>query len=284
MPPARQEPSGSPAGQRTVPFRRAIGPSAGDYSAGVGDVPYTVFAVPVVIVVAFALAMLWRRRMLNRIQRDFGELLLGDLARRLRLNIVEGDPDLNLATIHLTHDWTQYTPTGSRYRRLAGDGTKLTRVRLLGEPYGHPTEFVYHERTDAEQSVSSTTLRTWFECRLSVGVPVAFPPFEIVLAKPARHLEAEPELPLPPVPFGDPGLDATLRLCSSEPAVGPVLAPAAAPLVSFGFVHIVGQDGLLSAVSTRSGSGVAVAHLEQAQAVLERMAQLLTAGPARRPN
>ena len=228
-----------------------------------GGIPTVTYFVPVLVVVVMVILLVQRRFVVKRMQREYGHFRLADLAHRLRLNVVEGDPELNMALVN-----TYYTTEA--------------RVRMLGEPYGHPTEFVFYSRTEQERHVSSTTIHNWFDCRLRIQVPVAFPAFEIVPRRQKRSTEIPPELSLPGASFGDPNLDAVLSLMSAEPGVGPVLAGAAADLIRFGHVHVQGCDGMLSFVLNRTGYLAGLGHLAEAQQVLERMARGLAAGPAHR--
>lgn len=228
-----------------------------------GDIPVVTYLVPVLVVVVLAALLVQRRLVVARTQRQYGHFRLADLAHRLRLNVVEGDPELNMALVNAYY-------------------TTEARVRLLGEPYGHPTEFVFYTRSEQERHVSSTTIHTWFDCRLRIQVPVAFPAFEIVPRRQKRSTEIRPELSLPGTSFGDAGLDGVLSLMSAEPGVGPVLAEAAAELVRFGYLHVQGSGGMLSFLLNRTGYLAGLGHLEEAQQVLERMARSLTAGPAHR--
>ncbi len=248
-----------------------------------GNIPVVTYLIPVLVVVVMIILLIQRRAIVGRTQRMYGHFRLADLAQRLRLNIVEGDPEANMMMMTGYYEAGQkFEPTGGAYARMTGKGTKTVRVRMLGEPYGHPTEFVYHSRTDVDPGVSQTTYTTWFDCRLTIQVPVRFPAFEIVpRAQQKRGFEIRPEKPMPPASFGDPALDATLALTTSEPAVGPVLAPAAAAMAHFTYVHVLGSDGMVSFLLNRTGYTAGMHYLEEAQRVLEQMVGSLAAGPRR---
>jgi len=225
--------------------------------------------------------------MLTITNRLYAQYRVANMAQRMGLTIAEGNPKLNLMNAFPLHNFKMGTGTGgSRLSRLFNE-TKETKVRLVGAPHGRPTEFVYHRREDTKDRLLVVTTESWFECRLSLQVPVAFPEFEIVRRSPALRvagvygIKARPELPLPPQPFGKPDLDRKLVLTTAEPRLGPALACAVGGLTPLEFVHVQGRDDALHWLATEEGSALAIRRMVEAQGVLERIADVL-AGPVRR--
>ena len=233
------------------------------------------YLAPLAVIVALSFPLL-AMAITNRL---YAQYRVANLAQRMGLTIAEGNPKLNMVNAFPIHNFK--LGTGSW---LSRNTTKETKVRLVGAPRGRPTQFVYHRREEIRDGLLVVTTKSWFECRLSVQVPVAFPEFEIVRRHPHMGIygpKARPELPLPPQPFGKPELDRKLVLTTAEPRLGPALVRAVGGLVPLEFVHVQGRDGDLHWLATEEASMHAVRRLPEAQQVLERIADVL-AGPEQR--
>jgi hypothetical protein len=240
---------------------------------------YFLYLVPLIVLFPFV-AMAITNRL-------YAQYRLDNMAQRMGLTIAEGDPKLNMMNAIPAHNVKAGTAVGSSWLSRFMNTTTETKVRLVGAPYGHPTEFVYLRRHDTKDRVLVITTESWFECRLSVQCPVAFPEFEIVRRRPHMGLygpKAGPELPLPPQPFGKPELDRKLVLTTAEPRLGPALAPAVVGLMPLEFVHVQGRDGAIHWLATEEASPYAVRRLPEAQRVLERIADALAGPVERRPH
>jgi hypothetical protein len=246
------------------------------------DVFSNIYFLPVIVVAILAFPFV----AMKATDRLYAQYRAGNIAQRMGLTVAEGDPKLNLLNALPLHNFKLGTSTGGSWlSRVLMDSTKETRVRLVGAPRGRPTEFVYHRRHDTKDRLLVVTTESWFECRMSVQVPVAFPEFEIVRQRPHMGIygpKPELELPLPPQPFGDREADRHLKLTTSDPRLGPVLAPVVGPLARLEFVHVQGRGGAIHWLATEEGSPYAIRRLPEAQQVLERIADVL-AGPVRRP-
>jgi hypothetical protein len=237
---------------------------------------YVLCLVPLIVLFPFAMMAITNRL--------YAQYRLDNMAQRMGLTIAEGDPKLNLANAIPAHNFKSGTPTGSNWLSRLANSTTETKVHLVGSPGGRPTEFVYYRREDTKDRVLVVTTDSWFECRLSMQLPVAFPEFEIVRRHPHMGIygpKARPELPLPPQPFAKPELDRKLVLTTAEPRLGPVLERAVAGLVGLEFVHVQGRDGALHWLATQEASMHAVRRLPEALQVLEQIADVL-AGPVGR--
>jgi hypothetical protein len=247
-----------------------------------GEVPVVVFVMPVV---AIGMAVFWTvagRRMMAGTDRRYADYRVADLAERMGLRIVEGDPTLNMVQVQTKHDMARGQATGGKVARFMGDTQKETRVRLEGAPYGRPTELVFDSYSKYQDRLAVGIIISAYEYRLSVQLPVVVPPFEIVLRKAGAHgVKAKPEWRLPKQSFGSPDLDAKLTLHCEDPGLGPHLAPAASGLVSHKYLHIQGRGGVISSIAEDANATMYVTFdLEQTQLVLEHMANAL-AGPVR---
>lgn len=245
------------------------------------------YLLPLIVIAALGFPVL----AMGITNRLYAQYRVANLAQRMGLAIVEGNPKLNMVNAFPIHNFKMGTSTGGNWLSRLTNSTKQTKVRLAGAPHGRPTEFVYHRREDTREGLLMVTTDSWFECRLSVQVPVAFPEFEIVRRRPHKSVspmgifgpKARPELPLPPQRFGNPDLDNKLVLTTAEPRLGPALARAIGGLAPLEFVHVQGRDGVLHWLATEEGSALAIRRLPEAQQVLERIADVLT-GPVGRPH
>ena len=164
------------------------------------------YQLPLIVIFVLGFPVL----MMTITNRLYAQYRVANMAQRVGLTTAEGNPKLNLMNAYPLHNFKMGTGTGgSRLSRFFNE-TKRTKVRLVGAPHGRPTEFVYHRREDTKVRLLVVTTESWFECRLSLQVPVAFPEFEIVRRRPAMRvvgvyaIKARPELPMPPQPFGKP--------------------------------------------------------------------------------
>jgi len=251
-------------------------------------VPAAVFLVPVIGLGMAAFWLFFGRRMMTGTDRRYREYRVADLAQRLGLRIVEGDPALNMMQAHTQHNMGAAKDKAGGFMR----SSKQTRVVLEGAPYGRPTRFLFHRYTEVAERVVVRVVSGAFDCRLSLQVPADLPPFEIVsrsgLGRRYMGIKAEAEWGLQPQSFGDADLDARLALSSPDPRLGLYLAPAVGALASHRYVHIHGHGGLIESLASKedtasndAGYFQWIFEVEDHQRVLEQMADVL-AGPVRR--
>jgi hypothetical protein len=251
-------------------------------------VPITVYLVPAFGLVMVVFWLIVGRRMMAGTDRRYRDFLVADLAQRLGLRIVEGDPTLNMMQAHTKHNMRSAKDKAGGFLR----NSKETRVVLEGAPYGRPTRFLFDRYTEVAERIVARMVSGAFDCRLSLRVPLDLPAFEIVgrasVADRYRGIKAEAEWGLPPQSFGDRELDAKLALSSPDPRIGSYLAPAAGALVGHKYVHIRGQGVLIESVASKADAASNDAgyfqwifEVEHHQRVLEHMANVL-AGPVRR--
>jgi hypothetical protein len=195
------------------------------------QVPIIVYAMPII---ALGLVFFMRMRMKSTLAKGEAENAAsraGEMAKRIGLSVVEGDPNLNLMYAH-----TQI---------IAGQ-LEEAKVRLAGNPSGRNGEVTYYERRETKTGMTSTTVTTYFDGRVAVEVRAPFPEFELVLRSPPSWV-GTPKLKISASahPFGDPALDQRYVLRTVDARIGPVIAPALANLASHQYVHIYGQGNQL---------------------------------------
>jgi hypothetical protein len=161
---------------------------------------------------------------------------------------------------------------------------------MAGNPTGRPTDFVFFAETRSEWAGGTRMAHrmahsTTFDCRLGVQLPVGVPPFEIVLRREIRGLEAKPLLGMPRQPFGSRELDDRLVLMTNDPRLGAVQAPVAIGMTPFESLHIVGRGTGLYYVTGENASSTALHRLVEAQRILCALSDVLTgAAPAGAPH
>jgi hypothetical protein len=253
-----------------------------------GGVPFTVYLVPVVGLGMGLFWLVFGRKLMTGSDKRHRELRVGELAQRMGLQIVEGDPSLNMMQAHTKHNMRMAKDKASGFLR----SSKETKVVLEGAPYGRPTRFLFHRYTEVAERFVAQVVSGSFDCRLSLQVPVDLPPFEIIgrsgLADRYMGLKVKPEWGLPDQSFGDRELDAKLALSSPDPRIGSYLAPVVGALVGNRYVHIQGHRDVIEslcsqddAASNDAGYFQWIFQAEDHQRILEHMANVL-AGPVRR--
>ena len=251
-------------------------------------VPAAVYLVPAIGLGMGAFWLILGRRLMTGADRRYRDFRVADLAQRLGLRIVEGDPTLNMMQAHTKHNMRMAKDKAAGFLR----SSKETKVVLEGAPYGRPTRFLFHRYTEVAERVVAQVVSGSFDCRLSLRVPVDLPPFEIVgragFADRYMGIKAKPEWGLPSQSFGHRDLDAKLALSSPDPRIGSYLAPVVGALVGHKYVHIQGQSGLIESLASRddtasndAGYFQWISEVGDHQRILEHMANVL-AGPVRR--
>jgi hypothetical protein len=252
-----------------------------------GDgVPVTVFLLPAVGLGIGAFFLLFGRRLMTGHDQRYHDLRVGELAQRLGLRIVEGDPALNMMQAHTKHNMRMAKDKAGFMR-----SSKETKVVLEGAPYGRPTRFLFHRYTAVAERVVVQVVSGSFDCRLSLQVPADLPPFEIVsrsgLGRRYMGIKAQAEWGLAPQSFGDADLDAKLALSSPDPRIGPFLAEVVRSLAGHRYVHIQGHRGVIESLASQedtasndAGYFQWIFEVVDHQRVLEHMATVL-AGPVR---
>jgi hypothetical protein len=171
----------------------------------------------------------------------------GALARRLGLQLTEGDPNYHLALSEAEKTIGQ--GIAQNFKADSPFATTLSdiRVHATGQPYQRPTEFHFAHKVELSAAIPivGRTRTTTFGCTLTVAVRAQVPDFEI-LGRGNQYTEITRVHPqLPPASFGNPLLDNQLQLFTREAALGPHLAPIAAEFAGQYGVHVVGNSGQL---------------------------------------
>jgi len=244
----------------------------------VGQVPVIVFIGPAIGIGLMIFFLIFRRTMMSWSDKRYSAYRVGALAQRMRLWVAEGDPKANFiqGTKHYSAKSKQ---VGGLVRQVFGDEADETRILLRGSPYGRPTEFIYYYRTEVSDRIAVRFLASAFDCRLRLHLPVAPPPFELVLRGTPFGVKAKPEWGLPRQSLGDRELDARFTLTCNDPRLGAVLAPVIRGLAGgHEYLHVQARGQILQAIIPEDAVMYAVVALERTQSLLEYMANALV-GP-----
>ena len=202
--------------------------------------PIQVYLFPVLALVAVAYLVVSRKQAGKSHDQQFSNYRAGELAQRLGLQLVAGDPNFNLFIRYANVD----------VARGPSDGKPVhVEVRLQGAPQGVPLELVYLYRVERESGIGTVTWRTWFDCRMTAQVARPFPPFEMISRSAPLGPIAQTQA-LAPQPTGEPSADATYLVTSAEPGIARLLGQVASGFASFANsgVHLVGDGQKVSFV------------------------------------
>ncbi len=191
----------------------------------------------------------------KRLATQHAHLRAGQLAPQLGMQLVEGDPEFNLAIQSVQPSVQNIGSAGGFVKQMAktqfGGTLGEFKLRMLGQPYGVPAELVLYCKQDYQPGMIENVTTTWFDLRLSVQTSMRLPPFDLRLRKETTGLEAREGEPLPLTTFGDPLLDQRYIIAASDPAVPRRIATALGALAPhLLYVHIVGDGARISFVMT----------------------------------
>lgn len=238
------------------------------------------FVMPVVMIGVVGFMLVRQRQALAQQRVDYAQYVLGDVAQKLGLAVVEGNPTLNLMLVHQEHQNTTAQAHGGAVGKLMGDNAKETRGRAAGMVWNRPHELAYFQRTEIDHGLAQTTHSLWFELSLGAKVAVNAPAFEVVLRNPAAYLEPRIKTALPPQPTGNASVDSMFVVKCEDPRLASALVPALIPLMTMSSVHLVGGGDEVRALGTRTSYMVLVQHAAAFQRALEHVACILEGRPA----
>jgi hypothetical protein len=219
---------------------------------------------------AFVAIMLYRRKVVAaRRDQQYISYRAGELASRLGLQVVEGDPSFNLFIARANAEIARGPRDGRPVR---------VRVRLTGSRDGAPLELIYDLRWERETGVTKTTWRKWLDCRLIVEAREAFPDFEV------RSHQAQPGpiaaiRALPPASTGDPAVDQAYAVATREPRLAGLLGRhlSGFDLLGAAGVHVVGEGRTISFVMRDDKAPLLASVLFHAEQVADELVRIARA-------
>lgn len=191
----------------------------------------------------------------------YKNMIASDVASRLGLGVVEGDPSMNLMMLHHGHVNADMKPVeGDQGFWDAHSKSKTTGVAMRGAPNGRNQEFVY--RLETEGDYKGRIVKTTIHFALTTQVNSTFPPFEVVLAAPNTLLKPKLHYAFPTHPTGVPQVDAKLRVHTQDPRVAQLLGPLLVPFVDHTYVHVVGTGDRILLLADHTTSSYATYFLD----------------------
>jgi len=210
-------------------------------TGGFKQMPYQMIIM--VPVLAFAGYMMMRNmKRMKGWESSMAHYRAGELAPRVGMQLVNGDPSFNVATTNVGTVAKKYV--GSKY-------DAEFHLQMVGQPYGHQTEFSIDYVI--ESNIGSTVASYFGAIHMKAAARV--PRFELYrristmgnLGLSADAMGAVQHVyddaNLPKVQFGDPMLDQRYVLQSEDPSIGPRIAQALQIFGTLDFVHIYSNDG-----------------------------------------
>lgn len=211
--------------------------------------------------------MIWMRRRLNT---QHAHMRAGELAPRLGMRLVEGDPDFNLATMSVQPSVQNLgSAKGFMRQMVAGQvGGQLGefQLRMTGQPYGANAELLLYCKQTFKPGYATNTTTTWSDLRLTVHARCNVAPFDLRLRDEMTGLETrrrDDDPVMPPQQFGDPALDRRYAITSHDPAVPRYLGAHLATLHQAVYVHVVAAGNQVSFVMTPTSVNACAGLLEQ---------------------
>jgi hypothetical protein len=202
------------------------------------QIPIQVFLFPLLGIAYVVYAVIARKKRVQGMDQEHSDYRAGELARRLGLQLVAGDPAYNLFI----------REASAEIRRGATDDRAMNiEIRMHGAPKGVPLELSYHYRVEQESGFSSVTRKVWFECSMSAQAARPFPPFEVISRSTPVGPIAQTQV-LPQQHTGNPQVDATYQIGTSEPGIAQLLGQVLGGFAEFANsgVHLVGDGRRVS--------------------------------------
>ena len=223
----------------------------------------------------------------KKLATQHAHLRAAQLAPRLGLQLVEGDPEFNLAIQSVQSSVQNVGSAGGFMKQIAktqlGGTLGEFKLKMSGQPYGMPTELVLYCKQDYQPGVIENVTTTWFDLRLSVHAKVSLPPFDLRLRKEATGLEAHRQGGAQPMPlgtFGDPLLDQRYIVEAIDATVPRRIATALGSLAPYlMYVHIVGEGNRISFVMTPTSVMASAMSFEPILHALASIAAVLEGRP-----
>ena len=173
-----------------------------------------VYLMPILAIALVVGMMVMQRMRLAQAGQTYSQFVLGTLAPRLGLSLVQGDPAANL----------MLPPHNTVGTRISDDQPYEWHVRMQGAPRGRPVEVLYFHRRERQSGFVEVKFTYYDDAYVGVQLRAPVPDFEVVSNKSSlgpisrRH-------PFPAQRFGDPVLDGEFTVASQDPAVAAKVAP-----------------------------------------------------------
>jgi hypothetical protein len=190
----------------------------------------------------------------------------GELATRLGLQLVKGDPTFNFMVTHANAD----------VARGATDSKAVhIDIELRGEPFGVPLSLTYLNRQERDTGLTTTTYKHWFDCRMAATAKQPFPPFEVTSRRVQSGAIVKTQT-LPEMATGNPAVDAEFSVSTQEPALAQLLGQVLPEFVALSAVgvHLVGDGQRVSYIMNQISAPYVASALYHAEVMSHGLSTL----------
>ena len=230
------------------------------------DYPFYVLIFPA-LAVGYMFYMRSRHKQQTvQFDQQYSNYRAGELATRLGLQLIKGDPSFNFMVTH----------ANAAVARGATDSQAVhIDIELRGEPFGAPLSLIYLHRQERDTGLTTTTYKTWFDCRMVVMVKQPFPPFEVTSRTTPTGTIVKQQT-LPELPTGNPAVDAEYSVTTQEPALAQLLGQILPEFVAFGSagVHLVGDGQRVSFIMNQTTTPLVASALYHAEVMSHGLSNL----------
>lgn len=178
------------------------------------DFPIQVLLIPVIGIALVLVLKLRGRKQVAAAHETYAGFVLGTLAPNLGLQLTSGNPIHNLMV----------PPHNAEGTNISPNKPYEWNVRMQGAPRGRPVDVLYFHRRELQRDFAEAIYTYYDDAYIAVQLRVAIPDFEVVSKASSLGAIARKH-PLPVQGFGNPALDGEFVLGTSDPRVGPTIAP-----------------------------------------------------------
>lgn len=232
------------------------------------EIPPIVFIAPILTIAVAVYMVINKGRAAKNLDAQWTQYRAGELATRLGLQLVKGDPAFNLFIRQANVDVS----------RGPSDGKPVhVEVLLEGEHDGSETSLRYLYRVEQDTEFTRVVWRIWHDCRMTVRTKQAFPEFEVVSRKAPMGPIAKTKT-LVARPTGNAVVDKTYVVMTNEKGMADALGQHLEAFSRFedSGVHLVGDGEEVSFVMKQDKAPLlanALYYAEDMQRLLVKLAQ-----------
>jgi hypothetical protein len=227
------------------------------------EIPIQAILVPVIGLAVVIYMYVYRRKKVASVDQQYSQYRAGELAQRLGLTLVEGDPNFNLF-VKQADKSVSSGPTDKKAVDID--------IRMTGERDGVPLELYYLFRVEQKTGFTEVTRTTWFDCRMVAKAKTQFPPFEVISRKAPMGPIATTQA-LPAAATGDAGIDGVYAVSTNEPRMAAELAKVLPGFATFNNsgIHLVGDGESVAFVMNESKAPLLANALYFAEAMADQL-------------
>lgn len=225
--------------------------------------------------------------MKRRLNTQYSHLRAGELAGKLGMQLLEGNPEHNLATMSVQPSVQNTSSAKGFLKQVAttqfGGQLGELKIRMAGQPYGANAELMLYCRQDYKPGFTENVTTTWSDLRLTVHARCNVAPFDLRLRDEHVGLESHRDDDAPRMPaqqFGDAALDRRFTIECYDPALPRYLAGVLGVFATvMPYVHVTAQHNQVSFVMTPSSVNASASSLEQILHALVSIAAMFEGRP-----